>query len=64
VFSSGFRPRLFIGESGGFIAMWKKVAIVVVAWIASVLGLIARPLQLPALPLRLIQRPPRPPVRL
>jgi hypothetical protein len=36
VFLLGFRARLFIVE-WGFMAMWKKVAIVVVAWIASVL---------------------------
>jgi hypothetical protein len=31
-----FRARL-LSESGGFMAMWKKIAIVVVAWVASVL---------------------------
>ena len=36
MFLLGFRARLFVGE-WGFMAMWKKVAIVVAAWIASVL---------------------------
>jgi hypothetical protein len=36
VFSPGFPGPPFIGE-WGFMAMWKKVAIVVVAWIVSVL---------------------------
>ena len=35
-FSWGSGPA-FLSGSGGFMAMWKKVAIVVVAWIASVL---------------------------
>ena len=37
---SGVFPRFsglaFLSRSGGFMAIWKKVAIVVVAWAASV----------------------------
>jgi hypothetical protein len=36
-FSSGVSGPAFLSWRGGFMAMWKKVAIVVVAWIASVL---------------------------
>ena len=36
MFSSWFRAA-FLSVTGSFMAMWKKIAIVVVAWAASVL---------------------------
>jgi hypothetical protein len=37
LFSSWVSGRAFLSGSIGFMAMWKKIAIVVVAWAASVL---------------------------